>query len=558
MARNLIAFILLSLLFVSSARSQAGSPEGGCICPNGTPATCGGSCPVCPTCPAICPNGVTVGQAVCNNATISCPNFPELTCVNNGGQGCAFTFDINFSNAATWVTVQNYIGSAPACMHTAGAACIAAANTSAGWTASASEPTVWHFFAHRFRDCMLAALTNNTVTGAQWANAAYPPLFFNANCSYLGMGSNPNPGLTNCGGIDFLGLASPISLILGGAVSDLESNYSLVNFPITPGRSHEFFTWKASAAAPLLVYDPEHRGIISRADQLFGNWTFGGQRVASLVTGAPNVEWRDGYEALGTLDANGDSKISGPELLPLALWFDSNRNAVSEPGEVRDLSSIGVKELYYKNGQRDRITGNIVSPVGYLRELPNGRNEIGASVDWYASGIRSFDDAMENFVGFTAAEPSVGMPSLTAPDVYAAAKSAADLTGIWSWSVNSAPAKGMPAGVYPKGDFFIQDGLEGGFLITSVQMMGGKAAGQEIIATSITPMKGTKSVDSGGATVLVFETIEPSKAKPVILKSTAVLQPDGRTIEGETTVSGKFRTGSNTALAYQWIATRRP
>jgi hypothetical protein len=399
---------------------------------------------------------------------------------------------------------------------------------------------------------MVAALTGGAVTGVQWATAFYPPIFIGANCNYLGMGSNPNPNLTHCGGIDFVAAGSPISLVLSGSTGQVEKSYTLVNFPVHPGAGNELFTWKASDSAPLLVYDPEHRGVITGADQLFGNWTFGGRKFASLVTGS-KVEWRDGYEALGTLDRDGDSKISGEELAPLALWFDSNRNAISEEGEVRPLSSIGISELYYKTGVRDSATGNIVASVGYLREV-DGISSVGASVDWYASKVRSIDDAIHNFVGFSSLENA---PDLTPPrgseDITAFATNDADLTGIWGWSVESTPNKGLPGGVFPKGEFYVRDGVEGGVLVSSMLMMGGKVSGKELIAMSLYPMKGTKSVDTGGGTILSFETIETTSS-PVVLKSRAVLQPDGKTLAGETTVSGKFKSGAKASMAYQWTA----
>ena len=39
--------------------------------------------------------------------------------------------------------------------------------------------------------------------------------------------------------------------------------------------------------------------------------------------------------SLALLDTNHDGKLSGKELDALALWFDKNRDGVSQPGEVK-------------------------------------------------------------------------------------------------------------------------------------------------------------------------------------------------------------------------------
>lgn len=87
-----------------------------------------------------------------------------------------------------------------------------------------------------------------------------------------------------------------------------------------------------SPKAAWLVFDGKQTGQITSGLQLFGNVTFW-------------VFWRDGYQALGSLDANGDGALDGDELSGLALWVDANGNGVSEPGEVRPLSAYGIDRL---------------------------------------------------------------------------------------------------------------------------------------------------------------------------------------------------------------------
>jgi hypothetical protein len=55
--------------------------------------------------------------------------------------------------------------------------------------------------------------------------------------------------------------------------------------------------------------------------------------------------WDNGYQALSSLDDNHDGELSSSELNGLALWHDINGNGISEPGEVRSLSSYGIVGL---------------------------------------------------------------------------------------------------------------------------------------------------------------------------------------------------------------------
>lgn len=181
--------------------------------------------------------------------------------------------------------------------------------------------------------------------------------------------------------------SSPISLLWDGA-SELHHKAAFVHFPLDLSGTDKWYAWYASDTAPLLVYDPHHLGDINSAQQLFGNWSFGGRRVARQVTaggGQPAEPWRDGYEALATLDQNGDQQISGNELQPLALWFDSNRDGISQRGEVKPIRSLDVHRLYLGPTSRNELTKHVSVKVGFER-LINGVPKTGATVDWYGQG----------------------------------------------------------------------------------------------------------------------------------------------------------------------------
>ena len=55
--------------------------------------------------------------------------------------------------------------------------------------------------------------------------------------------------------------------------------------------------------------------------------------------------WSHGYDALLSLDDNGDGQLTGPELRGLALRHDRNGNRVSDRGEVKSVHSYGIVSI---------------------------------------------------------------------------------------------------------------------------------------------------------------------------------------------------------------------
>ena len=91
------------------------------------------------------------------------------------------------------------------------------------------------------------------------------------------------------------------------------------------------WTW-VTPDAGWLVFDKHGTGQITSALQLFGSVTFW-------------LFWSDGYDAMRSLDDNGDGKLSGRELSGLAIWRDRNGDGISDAGEVRPLGSWGIVAL---------------------------------------------------------------------------------------------------------------------------------------------------------------------------------------------------------------------
>lgn len=82
----------------------------------------------------------------------------------------------------------------------------------------------------------------------------------------------------------------------------------------------------------LLVWNPNGSGMVASGAQLFGGYTW-------------ELFWKNGYEPLAVLDADGDGSLRGAELNGISAWFDRDSDGVSAPGEVVTLSSLGVTAL---------------------------------------------------------------------------------------------------------------------------------------------------------------------------------------------------------------------
>ncbi|VTS02346.1 haemolysin-like protein : HlyJ haemolysin-like protein OS=Pseudomonas aeruginosa GN=hlyJ PE=4 SV=1: TPR_16 [Gemmata massiliana] len=129
---------------------------------------------------------------------------------------------------------------------------------------------------------------------------------------------------------------TPIAVPLkdGLTAIDLEDRNASVAFDADGTGLQKKWTW-ISAHAAWLVHDPKRSGKITSALQMFGGVTFW-------------LFWETGYDALASLDDNGDGVIADKELEGLSLWHDANGNGVCDPGEVKPLSEHGIVSLSCK------------------------------------------------------------------------------------------------------------------------------------------------------------------------------------------------------------------
>lgn len=229
----------------------------------------------------------------------------------------------------------------------------------------------------------LGAPTKITDNSGHW--------FMDSECRYR----QNITGAELCG---FAGVAvSPISLVFDES-SALDADMTVVDFSIDLNKPGSFSLWKGSDKAPLLVYDPERSGNVATAARLFGNYTFGGRASdiaqVKLDSRIDRPVWSNGYEALGLLDSDHDGRIAKAELEPLSLWFDKNRDARFDVGEVQSLASVGITALYYHNPLGQPGSKDIGLEVGYERVV-EGRVVHGRSVDWFGETFSSKAEAAQ-------------------------------------------------------------------------------------------------------------------------------------------------------------------
>ena len=109
---------------------------------------------------------------------------------------------------------------------------------------------------------------------------------------------------------------------------DMVDYKARVRFDADGSGFKEEWNWFTKDAG-ILVFDPTGKRNITSALQWFGNVTFW-------------MFWDNGYEALAALDDNRDGVLKGPELKGMAIWIDTNSDAVSQSSEVKTLGELGI------------------------------------------------------------------------------------------------------------------------------------------------------------------------------------------------------------------------
>ena len=340
-------------------------------------------------------------------------------------------------------------------------------------------------------------------------------------------------GMTPC--VDYameVGFITPVSLVWDGAYGDVKP--TVTSFPLNPKDKGKFVIWKAGASMPLVVYDPDKIGKITSAEQIFGQYTFG-------------QTWKDGFEALASLDKNKDGKLSGDELKDLSLWFDNNQNGVSEEGEVIDIREAGIVELYYKKDSDNTKDGAIIVTKGYRHE--NGTT--GPAVDWMSDVFGTKEKALEAISGVKTAENNAGAdPQENAVPNNATLDNgperSANFAGIWVWNVDSEYLQSESANT--TGIFMFSQKENGvtGRSVVELMLDNNKADIKSAVLSL--PVNGTV-----GSQQLKFKVSNNG----LITETTAELGNGGTSMTGVSrSETLNKQTGKKETVHYTWVAKR--
>ncbi len=350
--------------------------------------------------------------------------------------------------------------------------------------------------------------------------------------------------------------SSPVSLIWDEG-TDVESDVAVVQFPLDPRHPENWYLWKASAKAPLLVYDPDHTGRITSASQLFGHWTFGGKQFAARdlspeMFRSGETPWKNGYEALASLDANGDDLLSGAELAPIGLWFDGNQDGVSQLGEVKSLSEAGVRKVFVKADRTDPTTGNITASTGFERVTADGAVR-GSSIDWFSKGATApFELYAVNNLSKLAAAPGGKPITVSAPaqtSVYGAAINGGNASGAWEWSFSDQPGMKEAQGILVIAEEKAGNRIHGMTLTELAMKTPDNSAGS---MARYENFEGAKSIGKNSRVEYRFQTTGSDTEKT---ETTFELASSGKRLDGET-VQKLSRNGKEVILRYRWTARR--
>jgi hypothetical protein len=376
------------------------------------------------------------------------------------------------------------------------------------------------------------------------------------NCKFV-----PNDSAAPiCG---FAGISwSPISLVFD-TEHNIDQNITVVNFRLSADETKGYSLWKGSEKAPLLVYDPAHSGDVTSASQLFGNMTFGGvvssPEVRPVGTGSA---WRNGFEALALMDSDKNGRVETSELLPLALWFDKNRDAKVDKGELKSLQSEGVTALFYQNPSALPGSKDMELLIGFERVV-NGEKIIGRSVDWYTDVFSSAKEAGDALLAMADASPSQNFASnhlsgewLRDPGAFQPNKPkdhAKDVGGFWVWWQDKDEL-----GVDHPGGFVLNQGKDGtvkGFSV--VESVLAKNSMGHRAAVRAYPTIGTTSVDGSGATQYTFSVHD--QFGKAVGSNKAELSKDGLSLNGTTEQKVEFMKDGkwqSASVSYSWRASK--
>jgi hypothetical protein len=282
----------------------------------------------------------------------------------------------------------------------------------------------------------------------------------------------------------------------------------------------------------------------------------------ATATVSPQTNWSNGYEALALLDSDKDGRVANKELEPVALWFDTNRDAKVDSGEIRTASSEGITALFFREPLQEGESKDLSLDVGFERVV-NGVTETGKSIDWYADVFSSEKEAGEALLAMAATSATNSIVSAKVPEEWMenpgafrankAMSHASDVGGYWVWWQHEDKDGEQHPGAFA----FHQspDGTIKGFSVVEAQL-GANEAGLRSVVRPM-PTVGSSKRLADGRHQIAFNVLDQFGNSAG--KSIAELSADGLRLTGRTEQTtefmkdGKYQSAS---VSYSWMASK--
>ncbi len=211
------------------------------------------------------------------------------------------------------------------------------------------------------------------------------------------VGVLPSSWVTALSTSQFAALSStPLVLDLKGDGIQTLSQSAGVNFDLTDSGKSSVVGWVAPSDG-LLVEDLNNDGQINNGSELFGSGT-------NLADGTKAV---DGFQALSQLDSNHDGVVDAKDtqFSKLSVWVDANSDGVTDAGELKSLTDLGVQSLNLAattsttmdNGNLIGLVSSYTTTDGQTKELADvwlatSSSPLNTSVNNLTSALNAYLD----------------------------------------------------------------------------------------------------------------------------------------------------------------------
>jgi hypothetical protein len=251
----------------------------------------------------------------------------------------------------------------------------------------------------------------------------------------------------------------------------------------------------------------------------------------------------------------------------LALWFDKNRDARVDAGELRRVNEQGIEVLYFSNYHNVANSEDLQIEIGYERRLADGSLVQGSAVDWFAQTFETRLEAVHALHVQFEADRSIaalrqkindgalrGVPQENpmAFEPRRAAAIARDVSGYWIWDYQNADGSSHPGVLALDQD---EHGRLIGYTVVEMKL---ETNAQKLRSGVMTlPMTGSVNLDPSGAAQLALHTQDNMSGS--LAESAATLSDEGNMLRGTTRQTfaidrdGERRSAS---VVYDWVARR--